>query len=123
MDTGFGGFDEAFFVMFALATTLILGVFAAMVIKGSAQWMRNNRSPVTTAPAVVVTKRGETWGGTGDSSASTSYYVTFEVEGGTRIGVGVTGTEYGQLAEGDRGLLTYQGTRYKGFERSTSRTF
>ena len=25
--------------------------------------------------------------------------------------------EYGMLAEGDRGRLTFQGTRYKGFER------
>ncbi len=89
-----------------------------MVVTGSAQWMRNNRSPVTTTPAVVVTKRGHTWGGTGDSSASTSYYVTFEVEGRTRIELGVSGTEYGQIAEGDRGVLTYQGTRYKGFQRS-----
>ena len=29
----------------------------------------------------------------------------------------VTGPEYGMLAEGDRGRLTFQGTRYLGFER------
>ena len=29
----------------------------------------------------------------------------------------MTGTEYGLLAEGDRGKLTFQGTRYLGFER------
>ena len=29
----------------------------------------------------------------------------------------VSGSEYGMLAEGDRGFLTFQGTRYLGFER------
>ena len=29
----------------------------------------------------------------------------------------VTGEEYGLLAEGDEGSLSFQGTRYKGFER------
>lgn len=33
------------------------------------------------------------------------------------------GAEYGLLAEGDRGRLTFQGTRYLGFERErTERT-
>jgi hypothetical protein len=29
----------------------------------------------------------------------------------------VDGEEYGLLVEGDQGLLTFQGTRYLGFER------
>ena len=29
----------------------------------------------------------------------------------------IRGTEYGLLAEGDRGKLTFQGTRYLGFQR------
>ena len=29
----------------------------------------------------------------------------------------VSGFEYGQLAEGDRGQLSFQGTRYLGFVR------
>ena len=29
----------------------------------------------------------------------------------------VTGQEYGMLVEGDKGYLTFQGTRYLGFER------
>lgn len=29
----------------------------------------------------------------------------------------MTGPEYGMLAEGDRGRLTFQGTRYVSFER------
>ena len=48
----------------------------------------------------------------------TSYYDTFEVESGSRMELAVSGEEYGMLAEGDRGRLTFQGTRYKGFERA-----
>jgi len=29
----------------------------------------------------------------------------------------MTGQEYGMLVEGDKGNLTFQGTRYLGFER------
>lgn len=31
--------------------------------------------------------------------------------------LGVSGSEYGMLAEGDSGKLTFQGTRYLSFER------
>ena len=51
------------------------------------------------------------------SSTSTSYYVTFEVESGDRMEFRVPGREYGMLAEGDLGKLTFQGTRYHSFER------
>ena len=33
---------------------------------------------------------------------------------------GMSGREYGLLAEGDPGMLTFQGTRYKGFTRSAA---
>ena len=48
---------------------------------------------------------------------ATSYYATFQVESGDRIEFLVSGTEYGMLAEGDRGMLTFQGTRYLNFRR------
>ena len=51
-------------------------------------------------------------------SHSTTYYVTFQVESGDRMELHVAGHEYGMLIEGDRGMLTFQGTRYLGFERS-----
>ena len=49
--------------------------------------------------------------------SSTSYYVTFELENGGRMELSVKGSEYGMLVEGDTGALSYQGTRYLGFER------
>ena len=49
---------------------------------------------------------------------STSYYVTFQVESGDRMEFHVPDQEYGYLVEGDRGRLTFQGTRYLGFART-----
>ena len=49
--------------------------------------------------------------------ASTSYYATFEAESGDRTEFAVGGEEYGLLSKEDTGLLTFQGTRYLGFQR------
>ena len=51
------------------------------------------------------------------SSTYTRYFVTFELEKGRRVELGVKDAEYGMLAEGDQGVLTFQGTRYLGFEQ------
>ncbi|MEF2691806.1 MAG: DUF2500 domain-containing protein, partial [Eubacteriales bacterium] len=51
------------------------------------------------------------------TTSSTTYYVTFQVESGDRMEFHVSGLEYGMLAEGDTGRLTFQGTRYLSFER------
>ena len=49
--------------------------------------------------------------------ASTTYYATFQVASGDRMEFQVPRREYGFLVEGDRGRLTFQGTRFLGFER------
>ena len=54
----------------------------------------------------------------GHTHTSTRYYVTFQVESGDRMEFSVSGPEYGMLAEGDRGKLTFQGTRYLSFEQT-----
>ena len=88
-------------------------------------WHKNNQSPVLTVNAKVITKRtnvsthhqhhGNNQGM--HTSSSTSYYVTFEVKSGDRIELRVSGQEFGLLVEGDYGELTFQGSRYKSFER------
>jgi hypothetical protein len=52
------------------------------------------------------------------SRSSTNYYVTFQLGSGDRMELRVSGEEYGFLVEGDRGELSFQGSRYIGFERS-----
>ena len=44
--------------------------------------------------------------------------VTFQVESGDRMEFEVDGSDYGLLVQGDIGKLSFQGTRYLGFERS-----
>ncbi|MEG0258831.1 MAG: DUF2500 domain-containing protein [Lysinibacillus sp.] len=96
---------------------IVFGGIAFVIIRGIIEWSNNNASPMLTVPAKVVTKRTKTSGGSGNSAASTTYYVTFEVQSGDRMELKLNGREYGQLADGDFGLLTYQGTRYHTFER------
>lgn len=133
MGFGFGSFDIGFNIMSALLLIIflcMLGVFVAVVIRGIGTWNKNNHSPRLTVDASVAAKRtdvthhshangGNVTGAQGYSTtSSTWYYVTFEVESGDRMEFSVSGKEYGLLAEGDTGKLTFQGTRYLSFVRS-----
>ena len=129
-DFGFSGFGTGFGIfgiMFTLVFVLVIGMFIVIAIKGIGQWNKNNHSPRLTVPATIVAKRTNVshhhhhnHGGTGmhHTTHSTTYYVTFQVESGDRIELHVAGHEFGLLVEGDQGKLTFQGTRYLGFERS-----
>ena len=124
---GFPVFDRGFNIfgiMFVLVFLLVFGMFIFIAVKGISQWNKNNHSPRLTVPATVVAKRTNVshhrHGGTNGmhhTSHSTTYYVTFQVESGDRMELHMTGQEFGLLIEGDRGNLTFQGTRYMGFER------
>ncbi|MBQ4627771.1 MAG: DUF2500 domain-containing protein, partial [Clostridia bacterium] len=48
---------------------------------------------------------------------STTYYATFQFESGDRLELAVPSSEYGMLVEGDKGKLSFQGTRFLSFER------
>ena len=116
-----GGFEILFFLVFFL----ILGAFVVQLIRGIAQWGKNNKSPRLTVDATVVSRRTNTsshvhntGAGASHMDYSTRYYVTFQVESGDRMEFPLSGREYGMLAEGDRGKLTFQGTRYLSFERN-----
>lgn len=121
---GFSPFDEFMFTAGPIFIFVIFAIIIVMIIffifMAARQWTANNNSPRLTVPAQVITKRTHTWGGSGDSSASTNYYVTFQVESGDRLELQMSGKEYGMLADGDLGILTFQGTRYLGFERKST---
>ncbi len=125
MMSGFSGFERSFnlfFVFFFIVFALMLGVFIAAFVKGFATWRRNNNSPRLTVPATVVNKREELHrhrhSDTMHNHFVTTYYVTFEVESGDRMELQVVGEESGLMVEGDRGTLTFQGSRFLGFQRS-----
>lgn len=109
-----------FELMFSLIFFLIVTAFIVTLAKGLLEWNRNNHSPVLSVQARVVSKRTNVsshHGDHGGHASSTSYYATFQVESGDRLELRLSGREYGLLAEGDKGKLTFQGTRYRGFER------
>lgn len=128
---GYGFFDTFMFrlfpVIFGIVFLLVLGVFVATFVKSIFTRSRDNRSPRLMVDAAVVTKRTDvshhahardSWEAGYRHSSSTRYYVTFQVESGDRMEFEVKGSEYGMLAEGDHGKLSFQGTRYLSFERT-----
>ena len=111
-----------FGIMFTLVFLLVMGVFGTTAVRGLRQWNRNNHSPRLTVPATVVAKRTNVShhhhsAGVHHTTHSTTYYVTFQVESGDRMELHMTGPEFGMLVEGDKGLLSFQGTRYLDFQR------
>lgn len=120
-----GGFE----IMFTLIFITVFGLIIFTIIRGIGEWNKNNQSPRLTVEASIVAKRthvsrhthhnaGDITGAHGTHmTSSTSYYVTFQVESGDRMELSVKSSEYGMLAEGDSGRLTFQGTRFLGFER------
>ena len=115
---GFGLFEIMFFLMFGL----FFVVFIVTLLKGIGQWNKNNHSPRLTVPVTVVAKRTNVnrhrhAGEHHHTSTSTTYYVTFQVESGDRMELHLSGSEFGLIVEGDKGLLTFQGTRFLNFER------
>ena len=115
----FGMFEILFVLMFLL----VMSVFVVTFVKGIGQWNKNNHSPRLTVPVTIVEKRADVsvhhhGTDTMHHHSSTTYYVTFQVSSGDRMELQVAGQEYGLLIEGDRGNLTFQGTRFLGFERA-----
>ncbi|WP_217593921.1 DUF2500 domain-containing protein [Cohnella sp. GbtcB17] len=106
----------AFFKLFGgLIVILVVGTFLYIIIRGFSTWTTNNAADIITSPATVLDKRTEVWGGSGDTSSSTNYYVTFELADSTRIELPVRGDKFGLIVVGDHGQLTYQGKRFKEF--------
>lgn len=91
-------------VIFPIMFIVVAGFIVVTIINGISQWNDNNHAPRLTVEAKVVAKR-------------TNITHLFEVESGDRMEMNVRGSEYGMLAEGDVGKLTFQGTRYLNFER------
>lgn len=100
-------------------------LFCLVIYKIISTWHKDNKSPRLTVPAVVRKKRQENRHhtvGTGANQTqhfSTSYFVTFEFESSDTLEFIVRYDEYESLCEGDCGYLSFQGTRFLGFEKKT----
>ncbi len=108
---------------------LVIFVFIIITfVKGIAQWIENNNSPVVQHRATVVKKTEDvttmqTPCGTDANGApmfmptqDTTYFVIFLLENGETRKMSVGRKDFQQISEGDKGKLTVQGTRYLGFE-------
>jgi hypothetical protein len=128
----FDGPPAIFMFVFVLIAVVIVGGIIFSVGKGVSEWADNNQQPVLTVPAKVVAKRTtlavtSNFVGAGSNPtynhgtrSSTSYFVTFEFSSGDRKEFNLSAHQYGLLAESDRGELTFQGTRFNGFQRHSN---
>ncbi|UAL47962.1 DUF2500 domain-containing protein [Sutcliffiella horikoshii] len=113
-------------IFIGIIFVIVIGSILISVFKGIGEWQKNEQSPKLSVPAVVTSKRIEVTKRSNmhhhndthhHHSSSTRYFVTFEFESGDRLEFHVSGKEYGLLSEGDYGVLSFQGTRYLGFQR------
>ena len=120
-----GAFGILFFLIFAA----VFGFIIFTILHKISEEVKNSRAPVQTVAAKIVSKRTEisstapsatTDGMMTGGTTSTTHYVTFEAPDGSRLELKVKGSEYGLLAEGDCGELTYQRKRFVGFNRQTA---
>lgn len=121
---GFGLIGSVFPFLFIAVFVIVIVMFVVTAVKGLSQWHSNNQSPRLTVEAEIVSRHEDvsvhhhnTGDGMDHVSHSTTYYVTFQVASGDRMEFQVPRREYGFLVEGDRGRLSFQGTRFLGFER------
>ena len=106
-------------IVIAVVFVIVLGSIAYKAATGFAEWLHNNSLPIQAVPARVVSRRTEVQGRVSPHShsrVSTYYFATFELKSGDRSEFSLSEREYGLLVEGDEGTLTYQGTRYHGFQ-------
>jgi hypothetical protein len=110
---GFGLFG-IFPIIFLLMFGLVFGLIVSTLVKTAKQNRKDDNSPRSTGEATVVTKRTHVWG----DHSHTVYYATFQFESGDRLELKVPHTHFGYLVEGDKGKLTFQGTRFLEFQRN-----
>ena len=101
------GFD-LFFLLFVI-------VFVVVLVRNLREWSRNNASPRLSVPTTVVARRRAH-----HYNGGTSYYATFQFESGDRLELRLPWRDAGLIAEGDHGMLHFQGTRYLGFDRDST---
>ena len=113
---GFGIFAIMEFI-FPLFFILFFVMFGVILFRNLKEWNKNNHSPRLSVEACVVGRRQHRSSGGKNHTSHTSYYITFQVESGDRMELHIPSSDFGYIVEGDRGKLTFQGTRFISFER------
>ncbi|MGE5561156.1 MAG: DUF2500 domain-containing protein [Chloroflexota bacterium] len=117
--SGMGGDDIS-----GLATLIFiiaLGMFLYGLIRSAMQHEKNAAQKQITRAARVVGKRQESHVSGGANNfpvtSTTTYFITFEFDDGSREEFEVKRDIYGLLVDGDSGALKSQGTWFQGFAR------
>lgn len=125
-DTGGDWLFSAVPIFITIIFVIILSIVVFTFVNGAKEWKTNNQSPKLTVEAVLRSKRSKVHhknhlnndhNGHSTSTSSTTYFATFEFISGDRSEFRLSGKQYGLLAEGDAGHLTFQGTRFIDFTR------
>ena len=95
---------------------VIFGMFIFIIVTNIKEWNHNNKQPIIPVTSTVIAKRSKVshhhHGETHATSTSTTYYATFQFDNGERLELRVPGEQYGLIAEGDKGILSFQGSRF-----------
>ena len=105
-----------FYIFQIIWVVMFLGIAGFIIYtlcKNISRNRKNDQSPRLTVEATVVAKRTHVWG----DHSHTNYYATFQVASGDRMELEVPTHQFGFLVEGDRGSLSFQGTRFLEFQR------
>ena len=106
---------------FIIMAIIVFGVIFFTMIK---QWNKNRYSPKLVVNAKVVEKRIKIskflnqGGEIPRDEEFESCYVIFQLDNGEQIELWVKRSIYLKLSKGDRGKLSFQGTKYLGFEKN-----
>lgn len=112
------------YTLFFLFFFVVLCIIGYSVVSGIIEWDRNNKSPVISEEVKVADKRKvrhthhHKHNGHHHVTHSSSYYMTFKSSDGEIKEFRVSRDDYATFDEGEYGTLTYQGTRFLGFERN-----
>lgn len=106
-------------VLMKLIFILMVGIVIAKIIGHCLQWNYKQQLPRCTVIATVVSKRTSIiyLSDTDHHHTSRRYFVTFKMKNGDRMEFCVSAPEYMRLTENNKGMLSFQGTRYMEFER------
>lgn len=121
------GFDLQMEIMLVL----IIAIFTAIFFRCIFEWTINKCSAMESVDAFVVAKQqgmiqqqipnaGDATGGHGFTLQEQSWYkITFRMSDNTEKEFNVDNQSFRELKEGEKGILTYQGTRYLGFKKDS----
>ena len=115
------------YVLIVIVIFLVIGVFIFNFARRIGEWFANNNAPKLTVKASIIDKRSVTHHHHHSSQVSLQYHThsycfAFELSSGECVELCVPESDYSSFTVGDSGLVTFQGSRYFGFERKDEET-